>query len=86
MSTHAVSLHRVFKSTPDRVYRAFTTAGPGPGPVQPVHVASLLMAYPGPIPACACHAGNGNITRLAPATPSSAPGYAGGFPALPIRR
>lgn len=26
MSTNAVELHRVLKSTPDRVYRAFTTA------------------------------------------------------------
>ena len=27
MSTNTIELHRVFKSTPDRVYRAFTTAG-----------------------------------------------------------
>lgn len=27
MSNNTVKLHRVFKSTPDRVYRAFTTAG-----------------------------------------------------------
>lgn len=27
MSTNTVALHRVFKSTPDRLYRAFTTPG-----------------------------------------------------------
>lgn len=27
MSTNTVELHRVFKSTPDRLFRAFTTAG-----------------------------------------------------------
>lgn len=27
MSTHTVELHRVFKSTPDRVFRAFMTPG-----------------------------------------------------------
>jgi len=27
MSTHSVELHRIFKATPDRVYRAFVTPG-----------------------------------------------------------
>lgn len=27
MSTNTIALHRVFKSTPDRLYRAFTTPG-----------------------------------------------------------